>query len=361
MNDYKIFIGVVLALAVFVTGAVFVQNKTRHMPKNMDTSMNMTADKHAAHPEPAFTLEGLPHKTPADRTPLVPIVKEGVKEFHLTADPIAWEYAKGKFVEAWGYNGQIPGPEIRVNEGDKVRVIIQNNLPVGTSLHWHGIHVENSADGTPGLTQYPIKPGETYTYEFTAKNAGTHFYHTHGSSHMDVAMQMDMGLSGAFIIEPKNPKKYDKEYVYMLDEWNINKNGSNNALSMLDEHGEHIHKHEYNIFTINGRIFPDTDPLMVDKGDHILVRLINAGTQEMHPMHLHGHSFRVVAIDGNPVPIAAQQMRDNLPVLPGERYDIEIVADNPGVWVFHCHHVHHASAGMILPFFYEGSKPCCLE
>jgi FtsP/CotA-like multicopper oxidase with cupredoxin domain len=305
----------------------------------------------------------LPLKTPGDRTPLLPVENEGVQEFHLSADEIRWEYAKGKFVHAWAYNGQIPGPEIRVHEGDRVRVIVTNNLPVGTSIHWHGAHVENKADGVPGLTQYPIEPGATFRYEFTARNAGTHMYHTHGSSHADVATQLDMGLSGPLIIEQKNAPTYDREYVYVLDEWAVKPDGSNEALT----HGNGTpgtHEHEpidYNIFTINGRIFPDTDPLMVKEGDRVLIRLINAGNQEIHPMHTHGHSFSVVAIDGNPVPKAAVQMRDNLPVLPGERYDIELVADNPGVWLFHCHHVHHASAGMILPFFYDGYRPCCMD
>lgn len=322
------------------------------------------ADNHAHSEQVKADLEKLPLRTPQDRTERLGFVtKDGVKEFQLPLDEIRWEYAKGKFVHAWAYNGQVPGPEIRVTEGDKVRVVVKNNLPVSTSIHWHGVHVENKADGVPGLTQYPIKPGETFTYEFTAKNAGTHFYHTHGSSHVDTALQFDMGLTGAFIIEPKNPAKYDREYVYMLDEWEINPDGSNGALGHAkEEEGEHVHQTpNYNIFTINGRIFPDTEALMVKEGERILIRLINAGTQEIHPMHTHGHSFKVVAIDGNPVPKLAQQMRDNLPVLPGERYDIELIADNPGVWLFHCHHVHHASAGMILPLLYEEYKPCCLE
>ena len=347
MKDFKIFIVIIIALAVVVGVVAISRNQTS---ENNHTALHPVAD-----------IQKLPLKTPSTKTNLVPTVKDGIKEFQLTLDEIRWEYAKGKFVHAWAYNGQVPGPEIRVIEGDKMRVIVKNNLPVPTSIHWHGVHVENRADGIPGLTQYPIKPGETFTYEFTAKNAGTHFYHTHGSSHVDVALQFDMGLSGPFVVESKNTKKYDREYVYMLDEWEINPDGSNGALAAVGEHGEHIHKHDYNIFTINGRIFPDTDPLMVKEGERILIRLINAGTQEIHPMHTHGHSFKVVAIDGNPVPLSAQQVRDNLPILPGERYDIELVADNPGVWLFHCHHVHHAAAGMIIPFFYEGYKPCCLE
>lgn len=309
----------------------------------------------------ANKLLGLPLRTPADRISRLDYVeKGGVKEFHLSADEIKWEYAKGKFVHAWAYNSQIPGPEIRVTEGDKVRVIVKNNLPVATSIHWHGVHVENKADGVPGLTQHPIKIGELFVYEFTAKNAGTHFYHTHGSSHTDAVVQLDMGLYGPLTIEQKNPVKYDREYIYMLDEWAIASDGSNQILETIEQ-GEHIHNTNkqlnYNVFTINGRIFPDIEPLMVKEGEKILVRLINSGTQEIHPMHTHGHSFRVVAVDGNTIPKDAQLVRDNLPILPGERYDIELVANNPGVWLFHCHHVHHASAGMIIPLFYEGYEP----
>ncbi len=349
-KNFKIII-IIVAITLIV-GFIF-------LTREKNTSNTSEEHSHGVgHTTAKTDFLKLPLKSPETKVALIPVVKDGVKEFQLSLDEIRWEYAKDKFVHAWAYNGQIPGPEIRVTEGDKIRVVVKNNLPVGTSIHWHGVHVENKADGIPGLTQYPIKPGETFTYEFTAKNAGTHFYHTHGSSHMDVVLQFDMGLSGSFIIEPKNPKKYDREYVYMLDEWEINPDGSNGALTHTKENGEHIHgKQNYNIFTINGRIFPDIDPLMVKDGEKVLVRLINAGTQAIHPMHTHGHSFKVVAIDGNPVPQVAQQMRDNLPILPGERYDIELIADNSGVWVFHCHDVHHAAAGMIIPFFYEGRKP----
>ncbi len=348
-NPVKSFIIIALITGIFLTAAYFLTS-TKEVANHQHSALEKGISKEY--------LLSLPLKTPNDRIErLSYLEKDGVKDFQLSLDEIRWEYAKNKFVHAWAYNGQIPGPEIRVTEGDKIRVIVKNNLPVSTSIHWHGVHVENKADGIPGLTQNAIKPGETFVYEFTAKNAGTHFYHTHGSSHMDVALQLDMGLSGPFIIEAKNPKKYDIEYVYILDEWEINPDGSNGALTTTGEHGEHIHKHDYNIFTINGRIFPDIDPLMVNEDERILIRLINAGTQEIHPMHTHGHSFKVIAIDGNPVPLSAQQMRDNLPILPGERYDVELVADNPGVWLFHCHHVHHAAAGMIIPLFYEGYKP----
>ena len=278
------------------------------------------------------------------------IEENGVKEFQLTAYPIRWEYTKGKWVVAWAYNGQIPGPEIRVNEGAKVRIVFTNNLPVATTVHWHGLPVPNDQDGVPGVTQDPIKPGEIYTYEFTAPAAGTFFYHTHGTSHRDGAQQLDMGLSGAFIIEGE--EKYVREYTLLLDEWEVLPDGTNAALR---PHAEHIMN--YNVFTINGKAFPDTLPLKVKEGETVLLRFINAGTSATHPMHLHGQPFTIVAVDGHPVPPAAQLIRDTLPITPGERYDVIVTAKNPGVWMLHCHELHHADGGMIVPFVYEGFTP----
>jgi manganese oxidase len=332
-----------------------------------------------SHNEHGFSMQmadltKFPLQTPADRKPLNYVEKDGYKWFKLSVSEIRWEYMEGKFVHAWAYNGQIPGPEIRVNEGDKIAIIVENNLDYekGTTIHWHGIRLpENKADGIPGLTQYPIKPGEKFVYKYTAKNAGTHFYHTHGSSYKDVAMQDDMGLTGPLIVLPKNksdirhPANYDREYIFMLDEWAVGEQGENQAVHMISDSGEHVHGegsgHDYNVFTINGRAFPNTEPLFVKEGERVLVRLINSGSKAIHPMHTHGHAFKVIAIDGNIVPEAAQQTMDVITVHPGERRDIEIIADNPGVWLFHCHDTHHASGGMIMPFFYEGYEPCCTD
>lgn len=281
-------------------------------------------------------------------TPLNPTIKDGVKEFQLTAEPIRWEYSKGKNISAWGYNGQIPGPEIRVVEGDKVKIIFTNNLPKATTIHWHGIDVPFEQDGVPGVTQKAVLPGETFVYEFIANPAGTHMYHTHGSEAMaDEAEQLDMGLAGSFIIEPRNyVNKPDKEYTVILDEWNTAKmdrvSGDMSAMNM-----------DYDTFTINGRSFPDTTPLKVKKGERVRIRVINAGTSTIHPMHLHGHQFKIVATDGNPVPESAQLTRNTLPIHPGETYDIEFIANNPGTWLFHCHELHHADGGMIVPVVYE--------
>lgn len=338
----------------------------RDMTKMMNEIMGVSTD------------EQLPLKTANERKErLESTVKEGVKEFRLSAESIRWEYAEGKTLLAWGYNGQIPGPEIRVNEDDKVRVVFTNNLPKATTIHWHGINVPFEQDGVPGVTQKAIKSGETYTYEFIAKPAGTRFYHTHGGVAMgDEAQQLDMGLSGAFIIEPKNYQKPDKEYTLILDEWQTMPMMPSGKTSSLinqasangdeDEHGAMSnmmnmsmmmgsgHSMNYNLFTINGQSFPNTEPIKVREGDLVRLRLINAGTSTIHPMHLHGHQFKVVAVDGNPVPLGAQLTRNTNTIHPGETYDIEFVANNPGVWLFHCHELHHADGGMIVPVVYEG-------
>lgn len=319
----------------------------------------------------------LPARSPADRAErLAFVVKDGMKEFALSAEPIRWEYAESKTILAWGYNGQVPGPEIRVAEGDRVRIVFTNKLPKATTLHWHGIDVPFEQDGVPGVTQKAIKPGETYTYEFVAKPAGTRFYHTHGGVAMgDEAQQLDMGLSGAFIIEPRGYQKPDKEYTLIFDEWQTapmissrktsfpinqalahrdeNRNGAIiNMMNMGMMMGSGLMM-DYNLFTINGRSFPNTEPIKVREGDVVRLRLINAGTSTTHPMHLHGHQFKVVAVDGNPVPPGAQLTRNTNTIHPGETYDIEFVADNPGIWLFHCHELHHADGGMIVPVVYE--------
>lgn len=299
-------------------------------------------------------LSDLPLIRPDDRIKeLSYITKEGVKEFELTADPIRWQYQPGDYILAWGFNKQVPGPEIRVREGDTVRIKFKNNLPKPTTIHWHGIEVPNSQDGVPAVTQKPIQPGETFTYEFVAKPAGTRFYHTHGSSHTDEAQQLDMGLAGAFIIEPLQQKRYDKEFVLLLDEWELMSDHTNAAMSHQMSPGMQ-HMLNYNLFTINGIAFPNTAPLEVKEDETILIRMINVGTSAIHPMHLHGHSFKIAAIDGNPVPPASQQLRDMVVIAPGERYDIELTTSNPGAWMLHCHELHHADAGMIAPFLYEG-------
>jgi manganese oxidase len=265
---------------------------------------------------------------------LEPRIEDEVKVFELTVAEIMWDYGGGHVVRSWGYNGQLPGPEIRVTEGEAVRIIVTNELSVATTVHWHGLDVPNEMDGVPGYTQQPIGPGETFVYEFTAYPAGTRFYHTHGSHHGDEAEQMDMGLAGAFVIEPRDFDPPDVDATLVLTE-----------------------RIRSGIFPINGAIYPHIDPIMVEEGDRVRIRMINAGSSTFHPMHLHGHQFRVVAVDGNPIPEAAQLTRNNLPVLPGETFDVEFIADNPGIWLLHCHELQHAAGGMITTVQYHGYEP----
>jgi FtsP/CotA-like multicopper oxidase with cupredoxin domain len=245
--------------------------------------------------------------------PLQPRVENGVKIFELTCAPSSWEYDAGKHADAWAYNGQVPGPEIRVTEGDKVKVVVKNDLPESTAVHFHGVIVPNKMDGVPFVTQPPIKPGESFTYEFTVKNPGSHMYHSHHNS----TKQVGQGLLGAFIIEPKDKSAepaFDLEYTMILN----------------DQLGG---------FTINGKGFPATSPLVATLGQKVRIRYMNEG-QLIHPMHLHGLPQRVIAKDGWPQPQPWQC--DTLNVAPGERWDVIVDCTEPGVWAFHCHILSHA-------------------
>lgn len=248
--------------------------------------------------------------------PLAPRMEGDTKVFELTARAVKWEVEPGKRVDGFAYNGVIPGPEIRVTEGDKVRVVLTNEIEESTSIHFHGLVLPNAMDGVPYLTQPPIKPGTTFTYEFVAKPAGTHMYH----SHHNAAQQVTMGLLGAFIIEPRDPQSrpaFDKEFTIVIND---------GPLGM----------------TFNGKSFPATQPLVCKRGEKVLVRYMNEGLM-IHPMHLHGMPQQVIARDGylQPQPWYC----DTLTVSPGERWEVLIDATEVGTWAFHCHILSHAESG----------------
>ncbi len=254
----------------------------------------------------------------------------GVKQFELTASVIKWNILPDVQVGAYAYNGQVPGPEIRVTEGDKIRVIVHNHLPEPTSIHWHGLQIPNNMDGVADVTQPPIAAGGVFTYEYTVPNTpGSYFYHTHE----DADRQQSLGLYGAYIIEAKNPTvKYDAEYTIMLNELRV-VNGQ--TWPSMDFDGMLP-----NYFTINGKSYPSTETIKVKQGQKVLLRFIGSG-QFIHPMHLHGQPFKIVATDGNPVPEAAQLTKNTLLVGPGETYDVAFTARAPGKWLLHCHINHH--------------------
>jgi FtsP/CotA-like multicopper oxidase with cupredoxin domain len=248
--------------------------------------------------------------------PLKPELDGDVKVFRLTIDEFEQHIDElMPPVAALGYNGQWPGPTIHVNLGDKVRAIFTNNLKETTGVHFHGVEFDDFfQDGVPFVTQKPIIPGESYTYEFTAANAGSLMYH----SHHNATDQVGRGLLGPFIVAPKiEPVKIDREYIWISN----------------DELGG---------FTINGHGFPATVPVLAAVGETVRVRFMNEGIM-MHPWHLHGMPMRVVARDGWDLGSAAFTC-DTLGVNPGERYDVLINAKTAGVWAFHCHILPHAEA-----------------
>jgi FtsP/CotA-like multicopper oxidase with cupredoxin domain len=261
-------------------------------------------------------MKAFPAKTAAHgNQPLAPKIVGGVKVFELTASRMRWETAPNQFVDAMAYNGQVPGPQIRAKEGERIRIVLKNELDQSTAIHFHGLEVPNDQDGVPFITQPPIKPGETHTYEFVVPNAGSHMYHSHHNS----ATQTPMGLLGAFIVEPKRPAKVEKADV---------------DYTMILNDGMHG-------FTLNGKSFPATEPIKVRKGQKLRLRFMNEGMM-IHPMHLHGMHFTVIAKDGwlQPQPWKC----DTLNVAPGERWDVIVDCNNPGVWAFHCHILPHAES-----------------
>jgi FtsP/CotA-like multicopper oxidase with cupredoxin domain len=282
---------------------------------------------------------------PPDGRPYNPVVtlngwtlpwrmKDGVKEFHLVAEPVVREFAPGMQANLWGYNGQSPGPTIEVVEGDRVRVFVTNKLPEHTSVHWHGQLLPCGMDGVTGLTQPGIQPGKTFVYEFVARHAGTFMYHPHA----DEMQQMAMGMMGFWVTHPKNPRQHavDRDYVMLLSSYDIEPGSyTPRTNTMLD----------FNLWTINSRVFPGLDPMVARLGDKVRIRVGNL-TMTNHPIHLHGHRFEVAGTDGGWVPKSARWPEVTTDIAVGQMRAIEFVADAPGDWAFHCHKSHHTMNAM---------------
>jgi FtsP/CotA-like multicopper oxidase with cupredoxin domain len=244
------------------------------------------------------------------------VLPNGVKHYDLTVDVVQWEVEPGRIVEAWAYNGQVPGPTIKAHSGDKLEIKVTNNLKESTTVHWHGIDVPNSMDGVPDVTQEQIKPGASFTYAFDAIGPAVGMYHAHSDSQK----QVPMGLSaGMLIMDLPVPAgvQVSQEIPFIVND------------------GGQLG------FTINGKAFPATKPIVAKVGETILVHYFNEGLQ-VHPMHLHGPTQLVIAKDGHP--LKSPYEADTILIGPGERYSVLITPNRPGTWVWHCHILTHAEA-----------------
>jgi len=263
-------------------------------------------------------------------------MNEGVKEFHLVAEPVLREMAPGMKANLWGYNGQSPGPTIEVVEGDRVRIFVTNKLPEHTSIHWHGQRLPNGMDGVSGLTQPPIKPGKTFVYEFIARRPGTFMYHPHA----DEMTQMAMGMMGFWVTHTKarHPliAEVDRDFCFLLNAYDIDPGSyTPKIMTMLD----------FNLWSWNSRIFPGIDSFNVRLGDNVRIRVGNL-TMTNHPMHLHGHEFVVTGTDGGPIPKGARWPEVTTDIAVGQMRQFEFLADEEGDWAFHCHKSHHTMNAM---------------
>ncbi len=303
----------------------------------------------AALPEPVIQTKAdtMPPLVPKNGRPYNPVVtlngwtlpwrmNNGVKEFHLVAEPVVREMCEGFKAHLWGYNGQSPGPTIEVVEGDRVRVFVTNKLPERTAVHWHGQRIPNGMDGVAGLNQEAIQPGKTFVYEFVARRPGTFMYHPHA----DEMTQMAMGMMGFWVTHPKNKHplidEVDRDFCFLLNGYDIDPGSyTPKIMTMLD----------FNLWAWNSRVFPGIDTLNVRLNDKVRIRIGNL-TMTNHPIHLHGHEFEVTGTDGGAVSKSARWPEVTTDVAVGQMRQVEFVASEEGDWAFHCHKSHHTMNAM---------------
>jgi FtsP/CotA-like multicopper oxidase with cupredoxin domain len=285
-----------------------------------------------------------------------------VREFHFSASKASVNLGAGDNFVAWTYNGQVPGPEVRVKEGEIIRVVLRNYLPEGTTIHWHGIPLPNAMDGVPRITQPAVKPGESFVYEFEAKPAGSFIYHSHAK------YQLDQGLYGPLIIEAsRSNESYDREYTLMLEDWVMRDGGgvarTRRRPAMGGMHGmmhrgrnirsdvEPLLEPIYDGYAVNGKIYPAVDPVRVKKGDKVKLRLINPSSATIYYLRLAGHTLTITHTDGNPIqPVETDIVRIGM----GERYDVMFVADNPGHWILAAAEQGFGEGQLRIPVIYKG-------
>ena len=266
----------------------------------------------------------------------------GVKVFHLVAEPVEQEFLPGRRFNVWGYNGSVPGLTIEANQGDRVRIVLDNHLPEPTAIHWHGLEIPIEMDGGPGISQDLVEPGGRYVYEFTVHQAGTFFYHSH------LPMQEMLGQIGLFILHPREAFKprVDRDFAVVWQEWAVlPSNSVPNSMSM-----------EFNWLTINGKSGPACTPLLVRQGERVRIRMVNLG-MDHHPIHLHGNTFFVTGTEAGRVPESAWRPENTVLLGVAQARDIEFNAKYAGDWMLHCHLPHHMMnhmASMVGPLTHTG-------
>lgn len=270
------------------------------------------------------------------------------REFTFTAAATRWEISPGVTVAAYAYNGTLPGPEIHVREGDLLRITLINRLPVPTTIHWHGVPVPNGMDGVPGVTAPVVQPGGTFTYEFLAPGPGTYWYHPHHDS----AAQIARGLYGLLIVDPPDgARTWDLEVPLVVGEYGAASMAGSSGMGGMGG-GMTSAGMMASTLLINGKTAPAIPEVRIKRGQKALFRMVNTGNM-VHPMHVHGLHWDVVATDGFDVP--APYRKDTLPLNAGERFDAALLADNPGRWLIHCHNLQHVgeSAGAMTGLVFE--------
>lgn len=323
-------IGSLAGMAGTLTPRVHAQS-TAH-----DTPGLHSAGQRAPAPPPPPT-----HATDQGFTPTRPLngwtlpyrMNDGVKEFHLVAEEVEHEFAPGSTAKCWGYNGTTPGPTIEAVEGDRVRIFVTNRLAEHTTIHWHGIILPSGMDGVGGLSQPHIQPGETFAYEFTLQQHGTHMYHPHA----DEMVQLGFGMMGMFIIHPKHgeSERIDRDYSFLLHNWALHPGTYRPDPTIMQE---------FDLWTFNSRVFPAIEPLVARSGERVRIRIGNLSMWN-HPIHLHGVQYRVTGSDGGRWPKAQWRSETTEIVGVGQTRDIEFVAV-PGDWALHCHMSHHTMNAM---------------
>ena len=303
------------------------------MPAATASAPAGTAATGSARPGASFPAAGYTPVRTLNGWTLPYTLKDGVKEFHLVAEEVEHEFAPGCVAKCWGYNGSTPGPTLEAVEGDRVRIFVTNRLPEHTTIHWHGLYLPSGMDGVGGLNQPHIQPGETFVYEFTLRQHGTHMYHPHA----DEMVQLAVGMMGLFIIHPQEgePTPIDRDYCFLLHNWALHPGTWRPDPSIMTE---------FDLWTFNSKVFPAIEPLVARTGERVRIRVGNLSMHE-HPVHLHGVQFHVTGGDGGRLPQALWRTEVTELVGVGQMRDIEFVAI-AGDWALHCHKAHHTMNAM---------------